>query len=74
MCLKKHLNVPEVSLQFLLLKQSRHDRPHEDFIGDGSDHKVAEDADRTDPAGAAKELSRKTFKVNQLKSLKECKR
>lgn len=55
MCLKKHLNVPEVSLQFLLLKQSRHDRPHEDFIGDGSDHKVAEDADRTDPAGAAKE-------------------
>lgn len=47
------LNVPEVSLQFLLLKQGRHNWPHEDFIGEGPNHKVAKDTHRTDPAGAA---------------------
>lgn len=49
------LNLPEVTLQFFLLKQSRYNRPHEDFIGDGPNHKVAKDTHRTNPAGATKQ-------------------
>lgn len=47
-------NLPEVSFQFFLLKQSRDNWPHEDFIGEGSNHEVTEDTHRTNPTGAAK--------------------
>lgn len=47
------LNLPEVALQLLLFKQSGHDGSHEDLVDDGPDHKVGEDAHRTNPAGAA---------------------
>lgn len=52
------LNLPEVSLQFFLLKQRRHYWPHENFIGNGPNHKVTEDTHRANPSCAA---SKKTF-------------
>lgn len=48
----KHGKVPEVALQFLLLKQGGHDGPHEDFIGQRAHRKVGEDADGAHPARA----------------------
>lgn len=47
--------LPEVAFQFFLLKQSWHNWPHEDFIGNGPDYKVSKDTDRTDPTSAAKQ-------------------
>lgn len=48
--------LPEISLQFFLLKQSWYNRTHQDFIGNGSDQEVSKDADGTDPAGAERKV------------------
>lgn len=47
------IGLPKISLQLFLLNQHGHDGSYQDLVGDGSNHKVAKDAYKSNPAGTA---------------------